>query len=405
LLIDPFNGASGDMLLASLVDAGCSLDDLKERLLSIPALRGVDISAERVERGVFGATRMVIELPQDTTHRGLSHIREIIEAAPGLSDRVKTRALDSFTRLAGAEARVHGVPVDDIHFHEVGALDAIVDIVGFYVAVELLGVELLRYTRLVVGSGETDSMHGDIPVPAPATLELLKGHRMEFSGRAEELLTPTAATIIASGFESMPRSAGFTLESIGYGAGSRESGKRKLPNILRVAVGRVEEEAARVSIIRTTIDDMNPEVYGYVMERLFAEGALEVYYHSVMMKKNRPGVEVTVITEVEDEQRLAGVLLSQTTTLGVRVCREERVELERHTETVRTEIGEARVKVADLPGGGEKMSPEFESCKALADSSGRSIVDVFEIVQRAWRVASKSACRPAERKARSSHKR
>lgn len=399
LLIDPFSGASGDMLLASLVDAGCPLDRLRETVLAVPALAGVTVDVERVERGVFAAGRLVVDLPDDQTHRGLGQIREIIETAPSLGDRVRARALDAFSRLALAEAHVHGMNVDDVHFHEVGALDAIVDIVGFFVAVELLGIDSMRYTRLVVGSGETESLHGDIPVPAPATLELLKGHRLEFSGRTEELITPTAAAIVSTVFEPLPNGAGFMPERIGYGAGNRDSGKGRLPNVLRVAVGRMDETAARVSIIRTTIDDMNPEVYGHVMDRLFADGALEVYYHPVMMKKNRPGVEVTVISEIEDEQRLAGVLLRQTTTLGVRVAHENRLELERRGETVRTEIGDARVKVALLPDGDEKMSPEFESCRELAEKSGRPIVEVFDIVRRAWQTASRSKPgRDAERR-------
>jgi uncharacterized protein (TIGR00299 family) protein len=385
LLIDPFDGASGDMLLASLIDAGCPLDTLREKLLAIPALTAVSVDVETVERGAFAARRMVIGLPQEHAHRGLADVREIIESAPALGDRVRTRAVETFTLLAEAEARVHGVGVDDVHFHEVGALDAIVDVVGFHAAADALGIEAFRYTRLVVGEGEAVSMHGDVPVPAPATLELLKGHRLQFSGRNEELITPTAAAIIATGFEPLPPEAGFTPESLGYGAGTREAQKDRLPNILRVAVGRLDRTPApKVAILRTTIDDMNPEAYGYVMDRLFAEGALEVYYHPVMMKKNRPGVEVTVITEVADERRLAAFLLAQTTTLGVRVAREERLELERRGVTIRTEIGEARVKVAALPGGGEKVSPEYESCRALAEASGRSIVEVFEIVRRAW---------------------
>lgn len=391
--------------MAALVDAGCPLDRLRETLLAIPALSQVKIDTERVERGVFAASRLVVGLPDDRTHRGLGQVSEIIEGAPSLDGRIRERALDTFTRLAGAEARVHGMTVDEVHFHEVGALDAIVDIVGFYAAVQLLGIDSLRYTRLVLGSGETESLHGDIPVPAPATLELLRGHRVEFSGRSEELITPTAAAIISASFEPLPRDEGFTPESIGYGAGTRDAGAGRLPNVLRAALGRVEETPARVSIIRTTIDDMNPEVYGHVMEQLFAAGALEVYYHPVMMKKNRPGLEVTVISETADEQHLAGMLLVHTTTLGVRVSHETRLELERHQETIPTELGDAVVKIAALPGGGEKMSPEFESCKQLAEKTGRPIVEVFEVVQRAWRLAAKSACRDAQRKERLNRKR
>jgi uncharacterized protein (TIGR00299 family) protein len=377
------------MLLAALVDAGCPVETLREQLLSIPALLKVSIGVERVERGAFSASRLVIDLPDDRAHRGLGDIRGIIAAAPSLGERVRARSVETFTHLAQAEARVHGVSVDDVHFHEVGALDSVVDVLGFHAAVEALGIESLRYTRLLVGSGETTSMHGKIPVPAPATLELLKGHRVEFCGRGEELITPTAAAIIAAGFSALPGEAGFITEKLGYGAGTRVSAPGEMPNVLRVAVGRLEESPAQVSIIRTTIDDMNPELYGYVMERMFDEGALEVYYHSVMMKKNRPGVEVTVITESQDEQRLAAFLLANTTTLGVRVTRENRMELQRRNEIIGTRIGEARIKVAELPDGGLKMSPEYESCKQLAETSGHSIVEVFEIVRNAWIDAKK----------------
>jgi uncharacterized protein (TIGR00299 family) protein len=387
LLIDPFSGASGDMMLGALVDAGYELELLRNKLRAIPALASVTIDCEKVERGMFAASRLLIRLPEERTHRGLGDVREIIETAPSLEEAVKLRAISTFSRLAEAEARVHGVTADDVHFHEVGALDAIVDVVGFHTAVADMGIASFRYTSLVVGSGKTDSQHGEIPLPAPATLELLQGHPVEFSGRKEELITPTAAAIVASGFEPLSSDTSFTPETFGYGAGTRDGTKDQLPNILRIAVGRLEDVARSVSIVRTTIDDMNPEVYGYLMERLFREGALEVYYHPVTMKKNRPGVELTVIAQVADEQRLAGFLMEHTTTLGVRICREDRVELERRQETIRTEIGEALVKIGTLPGGGERMSPEFESCKALAETSGLPIVEVYDIVRNTWRRA------------------
>jgi uncharacterized protein (TIGR00299 family) protein len=385
VLIDPFHGASGDMLLASLVDAGCPVESIRSKLVAIAELSRVTIEVERITRGVFACAQMAIGLPPEHAHRGLSAVSSIIQSAPSLSERVKERSVAAFTMLAEAEARVHGMSVDEIHFHEVGALDAIIDVVGFFVAVEVLGVGALRYTRLVVGSGETESMHGKIPVPAPATLELLKGHRVEFSGSKEELITPTAAAIVASSFQPLPPDAGFIPETIGYGAGTRVSEPGDLPNILRVALGQMDETPGSVAVVRTTIDDMNPELYGHAMELLFAEGALEVYYQPVMMKKNRPGVEVTVIAETKDEQRLAGLLLAQTSTLGVRIAREQRVELERRNETVVTEIGQARVKVATLPDGGERMSPEYESCKTLSAASGRSLIEVFDIVRTAWK--------------------
>jgi uncharacterized protein (TIGR00299 family) protein len=385
LLIDPFSGASGDMLLAALVDAGCPLDSLREQLLGIPALSGVAVDVENAQSGVFAAKRLKIALPHEHAHRGLADVSRIIGEAQTISARVKERAIDTFTRLARAEARVHGIDTEKVHFHEVGALDAILDITGFYAAAELMGLEQFYYTRLVVGSGQTGSEHGRIPVPAPATLELLSGHSMEFSDRREELLTPTAAAIIATCFERLPGGTGFTAGVTGYGAGTRKAGEGELPNILRVATGRLDSKPRQVSIVRTTIDDMNPEFYGYVMERIFGEGALEVYHHPVMMKKNRPGTEVTVICETVDEQRLAGLLMVHTTTLGVRITREDRLELERRQETVQTEIGEARIKIGILPDGSQKMSPEYESCKSLSADTGVPIAAVFDIVRRAWR--------------------
>jgi uncharacterized protein (TIGR00299 family) protein len=387
LLIDPFNGASGDMLLAALLDAGFELQSLRAGLLGIPALSGVTMEARRVTKGFFAATRLEVNLPKKHAHRGLTEVTKIVNEAATLSAPVKAHAVETFTVLAEAEAKVHGTTVDEIHFHEVGALDAIVDVVGFYLAVEGLGIDQMRYTNLVLGSGTTECLHGEIPLPAPATLELLKGHRVVFSGRNEELVTPTAAAIIAAGFEPLRRDASIVAENTGYGAGTREG--THLPNVLRIAIGPAVEMSQRVSIVRTTIDDMNPEIYGYLMDRLFAQGVFEVYYHPVMMKKNRPGLEITVITEEKDERRIVDFLMAHTTTLGVRVSREERVEIPRRTETIATELGDAQVKIGMLPGGEEKVSPEFESCKALSEKSGLPIIEVFGVVRRAWENKSK----------------
>ena len=382
LLIDPFHGASGDMLLASLVDAGLDLETLSRQLNGVPVLAEAGISAHKVKRGFFTATRLDINLPHEHAHRGLSQVTEIIESAPGLSPAVKSRAAAAFDVLAGAEATVHGTSKDEVHFHEVGALDAILDIVGFYLAVEQLDVSDMRYTEIVLGSGTTQCQHGEIPLPAPATLELLKGHAVRYSGIKEELVTPTAAAIIASGFTALPPQLGVIAEKIGYGAGTREG--EGLPNILRASIGLLEDAAPRVSILRTTIDDMNPEIYGFILDNLLKLGVFDVYYHPVMMKKNRPGLEITVITDEKDERHIADFLLKQTTTLGVRVSREERVEIPRRTENINTDLGEAQVKVGTLPGGGERVSPEYESCKAIAEKTGKPILEVFDVVRRAW---------------------
>ncbi len=372
------------MLLAALIDAGAPIATIRERVLGIPELARVKIDIEAVKRGHFAARRLRVELPGDDVHRGLGDVVRIIDAAPGLTDTVRARARETFQRLATVEARMHGTTPDEVHFHEVGALDAILDIVGFYVAAETLAIDTFAYTRLILGGGSTGSAHGEIPVPAPATLELLEGHPVSFSGRDEELVTPTAAAIIATVFKPVGSDTRVVGSSYGYGAGSRESDG--LPNILRVVVGEVELESRSLSVLRCTIDDMNPEIYGHVMDTLFEAGALEVYFHPVIMKKNRPGVEVTVICEERDASALAAHVLANTTTLGVRVGREERVELERTAETIETPLGPARVKVAIVPGSGERVSPEYESCRELAAHSGKPIIEVYDIVRAAWRM-------------------
>jgi hypothetical protein len=382
LLIDPFSGASGDMLLASVISAGVPFEDIRKRLGAIPVLGAVKVSIEPVRRGMFQASRLVVDMPHEHAHRSLSAIRAMIEES-ALSDAVKRGAVGAFTALAGAEATVHGCEADTVTFHEVGALDSILDIVGWYSAMDILGWPPCYYTRLTLGSGSIRSAHGDIPLPAPATMELLKGHPVSFSDRLEELITPTAAAIMAAGFRPLSSSRVFAAESIGYGAGTRDTAGG-LPNVLRTMLGSVRELPSQVCIVTCTIDDMNPELYGYIMEKLFARGALEVYFNAVMMKKNRPGLEMTVITEEKDVQEMAAFILSETTTIGLRVGREERIELPRERAEVATPYGTIAVKVVTLPGGERRMSPEYESCRAAAEKAKARMLDVFDAVRAAW---------------------
>jgi uncharacterized protein (TIGR00299 family) protein len=381
LVLDPFSGISGDMFLGALVDLDVSFDTLTKKLSSIPELSKVTAKADSVQRGVFAATQIVVTCPKETIHRHLSTIRGIIDKAD-LPDAVKRGATATFTRLAEAEAKVHGHDIEKVHFHEVGALDAIFDIIGAHVALDLLGNPTVFARPIVLGAGTTTSDHGEIPLPAPATLELLAGHRVKFSERMEELVTPTGAAIIAATATPLDDNAFLTPERVGYGAGSRE--REGLPNVLRVILGEVTESPAHVCIMTSTIDDMNPEMYGYVMEQLFKAGALEVYYNSIMMKKNRPGLEVTVIGEERDVNALCDWLMANTTTLGVRVHREERVELARRRESVETPYGTIDIKVATRPGGAETMSPEYESCKAAAEREGVGLMAIYDAARKAW---------------------
>jgi uncharacterized protein (TIGR00299 family) protein len=381
LVLDPFSGASGDMLLAALVDLGAPFDVVREAILDIPAFREVRAEAKVVQRGVFQAVRIEVDCPESAEHRSVADIRRIVEASP-FAPVVKQRIMKNFDALAGAESKVHGCQREEVHFHEVGALDAMFDIFGAHLALELLG-NPVGYTRpLTLGNGKTVCRHGEIPIPSPATLELLRGFPIKLTDRAEELVTPTGAAIIASRFTPLPSDAMIIPDRVGYGAGSREA--QGLPNVLRAVLGTVEPRPSRVSIATCTIDDMNPQVYGYLMERLFASGALEVYYNPVMMKKNRPGVEITVITEEKDMSRTVDFLMTETTTLGVRAHSEERIELRRHRDAVETPFGPVAIKVAERPGGFETMSPEYESCKMIAEKAGVPLIDVYEAARRSW---------------------
>jgi uncharacterized protein (TIGR00299 family) protein len=381
LIIDPFSGTSGDMFLATLVDLGVPFEELRDTVLAIPALAKVRVEKKTVTRGVFKATQIIVECPHEHHHRSITDIEQIV-ADSNLKDRVKQGVLATFDALAGAEAKVHGTERDKVHFHEVGALDAMFDIMGAHVGLDILGAPVCYTRAIALGAGQTKSEHGAIPIPAPATLELLSGFRVEMSDRNEELVTPTGAAVIASVFKPLPRGVLVTPQRVGYGAGTREG--KGLPNVLRGILGALDVSIGDVSILTSTIDDMNPEVYGYLMDQLFAQGALEVYFNQVIMKKNRPGIEITVITEEKDARRIADFLMTHSTTLGVRVHREGRVELNRRTARLETPLGTVAVKIAVRPDGAETMSPEYESCKALAERAGVPLIEVYQAARAVW---------------------
>jgi uncharacterized protein (TIGR00299 family) protein len=381
LVLDPFSGVSGDMFLAALVDLGVPFDSVRRAVLGIPELAGVNAETKRVTRGVFEAVQVCVTCPPSSEHRSVSDIRKIAQAS-GLKNEVKERIARTFDALADAEAKVHGCTRDAVHFHEVGALDAMFDIFGAHVALDLLGNPACFVRPIALGSGKTVCRHGEIPLPAPATLELLGGFKVKFTERDEELVTPTGAAIVASRFAPFPSDALVVPERVGYGAGTREGDG--LPNVLRAMLCTIEPRTAHVCIVTSTIDDMNPEVYGYVMEQLLCRGAVDVYYNPVMMKKNRPGVEITVTSEEKDVTRVVDFLMRETTTLGARIHREERVELVRKPGTVNTPYGPVAVKVAERPGGVETMSPEYESCRTLAEKTGVPLIEIYEAAKKAW---------------------
>ncbi|MEI6084294.1 MAG: nickel pincer cofactor biosynthesis protein LarC [Verrucomicrobiota bacterium] len=387
LYLDCFAGISGDMFLGALLDLGVSEELLRSELAKLK-LPGYSISTRRVVKQNISATKFdVIEDQRAphrgaaTTQRGYTQIAGLVTGS-GLSENVKRRALSVFKRIGEAEAKIHGVPLETIHFHEVGAVDSIVDIVGACIAIEMLGVDEIQASPVPLGSGFVETAHGRFPVPAPATLELLKGIPTQSSSIAMELVTPTGAALLAEFCTTFGPMPALAVEKIGYGAGSRDL--EKTPNVLRAIVGEStstikseSEEQDVIAVIETNIDDMNPELFGDVMDRVLAAGALDVFWTPVQMKKNRPGTLVTVLCERAATDRLAELLLSQTTSFGVRIHEAQRRKLSREIVTVVTKHGVIEVKVGRLAGKVVQRSPEFESCKRAATLAGVAVREVY----------------------------
>ncbi|PJC74262.1 MAG: TIGR00299 family protein, partial [Syntrophobacterales bacterium CG_4_8_14_3_um_filter_58_8] len=363
---DCFAGISGDMTLGALIGAGADPVRLRDGLAGL-GVGGYRIEVGRKIKGVIETTdvRVVLDEPPLPRQRRLKEIRETIRSA-NLSDRVKQTAERIFNRLAEAEGRVHGRSPEEVHFHEVGAVDAIVDIVGAAICLEMIGWPKVVASPMPTFHGYITGAHGTFPLPAPATAELLRGvpwRKLDIEG---ELVTPTGAAIIAeiaSGFGEMPA---MTVETIGYGAGKSNFG---IPNVLRIMVGEESPSvpAARsVTVIETNIDDLNPQFYETAMERLFAAGALDVFLTPIQMKKNRPGTLLSVICDPVGAESLAAVVLAETSTLGVRMSRWERVCLDRRWEEVVTGFGTIRIKIGERDGKTITASPEYEDCKQAA---------------------------------------
>jgi uncharacterized protein (TIGR00299 family) protein len=383
LYFDCFAGASGDMILGALVAAGVRPQELKDQL-SLLGVSGYAIDFETVNRSGISATYARVQTAHEHAHRHLSDILKIIYDSR-LSNQVKERAAKIFSRLAEAEARVHNEPIEKIHFHEVGALDAIIDVVGAAICFDLLGIEHFASSALHVGSGMVDMDHGRFPVPPPAVTELLKGAPFYSTEVKGELLTPTGAAIITtvcSEFGALPH---LKLEQTGYGAGTREY--EKFPNVLRVLIGEtVDAERGDVKLwmLETNVDDMSPQVFGHVMERAFELGALDCYFTPIQMKKNRPGVLLSVLCSEEHRETLLDLLFSETTTLGIRSYQVERRALERRTVRVETQYGPIDVKVAQLNGHVVKEMPEYEQCRQAARAANVPLRLVEDAARKAF---------------------
>lgn len=380
---DCFNGAGGDMIVASLIDAGADADALREGLAGL-GVSGYALSLDRVTRQGFAAMRFDVRLDESekTPHRGLSDIVEILERSP-LSAAVKERARHVFERLAEAEAKVHGTTVAEVHFHEVGAVDAIVDVVGAVLALELLAVERVVCSPIPTGSGTVCCQHGVLPVPAPATAELLRGVPITAGQGTGELTTPTAAAVLTTLASEFGPLVTMTVDSVGYGAGGREG--QTLPNVLRVFVGEaaLEGDADTITVLETNLDDASPEVVGHCMERLLREGALDVFAVPIHMKKSRGGVVLTVLCERDRATTMEGILFAETTTFGVRRQEVTRVKMRRRHESVSTPFGDVRMKIGERDDT-ITVAPEYEDCKTAAATHNVSLREVIAAAHEAW---------------------
>lgn len=385
--LDCFSGISGDMTLGALIDLGIPLPWLRESIAALP-LSGFDITAKEVEYNGIHAKRVEVDAQGHHHHRQFADIRALIEESP-LPEAVRSTAQSIFRRLAEAEARVHGCSPEEVHFHEVGAVDAIVDIVGTALCINRLGITEIAAAPVPNGRGFVDCRHGRLPVPAPATVAILKGVPTYGTQVEYELTTPTGAAIIstiAKRFGPMPA---MTVTGVGYGAGRRNLDPG--PNLLRVMLGeqspdrfgvKNEFQQDQIVVAESSIDNMNPEIFGFLMDRLFAEGALDVAWIPIQMKKNRPGTMVQVLCRRERLSSIAGCILTETTSLGVRYHEAGRYFVERDLLTIESSFGAIPVKRVHYPRGEVRLVPEYDVCRRIALEKNIPLRTVYDVVAR-----------------------
>lgn len=383
---DCFSGISGDMCLGALIDAGLDFCALEQSLKGLAA-SGYSLSARKVVRAGLAATKVDVHVLEKQPHRNLGEICSIINKSK-IPEKVKTDACLVFQKLVEAEAKVHGTEVNKAHLHEAGATDALVDVVGTLLGLDIMGVKAVYASPLPLGGGSVVCEHGLIPVPAPATLELLKGMPIAPSPAQTELVTPTGAALIAALALEVGHFPALKIAAIGYGAGTRN-----LPhsNVLRLIVGELlaEEQTTdflwdTVAVVEATIDDMNPEIFSSLGDSLFAAGALDFYFTPVYMKKSRPGTKVTVLCSVNDFNRVSAQILQETTTLGCRIRKEQRMKADRHFLIVATPFGEVDVKYSLITN---TISPEYECCARKAQASGVPVKMVYDAAKaEAWKL-------------------
>jgi len=375
LYFDTFSGISGDMILGSLISAGMKIEDLREELSKIH-LDNFEISIKEIVRSAISAVKFNVQITREgQVHRNLMDITEIINNSD-LSNEVRCKSIKIFNNIALAESKVHNIELEKVHFHEVGAVDSIVDIIGTAICLEKLKINKIYSTPLRVGSGGfVKTRHGNLPVPAPATSELLKNYPITITDLPYELTTPTGAAIITSLSDGVIKDSEFRIEQIGYGAGDLEI--PNLPNLLRVFIGNTFSDFIKddVLIVETNIDDMNPQVYPFIIERVIEKGAYDAHLIPIIMKKGRPGILLSIITPKEYYKDILELLYSHTTTLGVRVQNIKREKLPRKIQEFDTSFGKINAKVIEF-NGSKKIIPEYEDCKRIAIQNNISILEV-----------------------------
>jgi uncharacterized protein (TIGR00299 family) protein len=388
---DCFSGISGDMTLGALVDAGCDVEHLRAELrgLQVP---GWELAAEKVWKNGMAATYVKVKTEDQQKHRSLSGILEILQKSR-LAPEVRHRAAAIFVKLGEAEARVHDVSLEKIHFHEVGAVDAIVDIVGACIGFHSLGIEKFACSALNVGGGTAKMAHGILPVPAPATADLLRGKPTYSNGVQKELVTPTGAAIVTTLCDWFGPQPPMSVTAIGYGAGTLDLEGQ--PNVVRIMIGEAAEKTVagfdeEIAVIEANLDDMNPQIYGYFLEKALAAGALDAYTTPVQMKKNRPGTLLTVLCRSQDTNALMSLIFAETTTFGARTYRAQRRTLPREFLNVATAFGDVRIKISRVNGRILHVAPEYDDCRKLAVEKNVPLQRVISEALRAYEAREKT---------------
>lgn len=383
LYFDLIGGASGDMILAALIDAGMPAEKLAEKLAGLK-LDEFELNTSSINKNGFKATKVDILVGKQPPERHLKEILEVIQNS-SLPESIQNRAIKIFQNIAAVEAGIHNKPVDQIHLHELGGTDTIVDVTGALLALDFLGVSHVYGSPIPLGSGFIKGAHGQIPLPAPATMGLLKGLPVRKTDIKAELITPTGAALLAELVDDFSPPPEMQVDMIGYGAGTRDL---PIPNLLRVMIGETAEKGNQIKeqliLLESNLDDLNPEIYPYVMESLFNAGALDVCLLPVQMKKNRPGTQIQVLAEIQKAESMKEILFQETSTLGIRQTLVDRYSLPRIIQEVSTPSGVVRIKVAGEGTKYQKASPEFEDCQKLARENHIPIQQIYQEAIKAY---------------------